>query len=328
MLGFLARGGLVVFAVPIVVLPTPIGISNLVGGTALTGSGASEGLIRLILAGVLVVMGLVAAGLVIGAFADVVLGRVAATFARDRAGGTVPGRRHPEPAATSAAATSAAATSALDRDHPPVEPGFSSMLWRLVVLRALSLVPVGLAVAWATSRLVAAGYHQLILPDDLTIPLAVRILVVAVDAAVVVVVVWLMAEFFGGIAVRHVILGGRSVPGAVAAAIRQVARRPLAAVVTWILGVLGLVITAGPPLLLAAALWSRLQALLADEAPIIRLLPATFVFVLVWVGGLFLVGTAVTWRSVLGSLEVLRTAPGSFAPVERPDAPGSGRHIH
>lgn len=311
-MGFLARGGLVLFALPIVVLPTPIGISIFLGGTALTGSGASDGLILLIVAGVLLVMGLVAAGLVIEAFADVVLGREAATFARDRAGEAAPGRRHPEPVAAGWAVTGT-----LDRDHQPVEPGFSSMLGRLVILRAMTLVPIAFAVAWATSRLVAAAYHQLILPDDLTIPLAVRILVEAVDAAVVVVVVWLVAELFGGIVVRHVILGGRSAAGAAAAAIRQVARRPLTAVVTFILGVLGLVITAGPLLLLAAALWSRLQALLADDAPAVQLLPATFVFVLVWAGGLVVVGTVVTWRGLLGSLDLLRAMPGFSAPVER-----------
>ena len=292
LLGFLARGGLVLFVLPIVVLPTPIGISNLLGGTALTGSGASDGLIRLIVASVMLVMGVIAAGLVIGAFTDVILGREAATFARVGA----------EP----------------DRDRQRRITGFSSLLGRLVALRGLTLIPVAFAVAWATSRLVAAGYNQLILPDDLSIPLAVRILLDAMDAAVAVVVVWLVAELFGGLAVRHAILGRRSVPGAAAAAIRQVARRPLAVAATWITGVLGLVLAAGPALLLAAVLWSRLQALLADEAPLFRLLPAIFVFVLVWVGGLVLVGIVVTWRSLLGSLDTLRAQPEARPSEERP----------
>ena len=44
LVGFLARGGLILFTLPIVVLPTPTGISNFIGGTALTGAGASDAL--------------------------------------------------------------------------------------------------------------------------------------------------------------------------------------------------------------------------------------------------------------------------------------------
>jgi hypothetical protein len=53
-------------------------------------------------------------------------------------------------------------------------------------------------------------------------------------------------------------------------------------------------------------MWSRLQALLADDVTILLLLPATLVFVLAWGGGLVAVGAVVAWRSLLGSLDVLR----------------------
>ena len=291
LLGFLARGGLVVFLLPIVVLPTPIGISNAIGGTALTASGPSDGLIRLMVAGVVLVMGLVAVGATVGAVADLLLGRAAVTLmlAESHTHAIGPGRPAADPAG-------------------PAVPGTSPVLGRLIVVRIVALVPIAIAVAWATSRLVAAGYHQLILPDDLTVPLGVRILLEALDAAALVVAVWLIAEFLGGIAVRQVILAGFSIPGAAGATILAVARRPLASLATFVIGVLALAITAGPALLVSAVLWSRLQALLADGAPIVLVLPATFSFVLVWGGSLLAIGAVVAWRSLLGSLDVLRAA--------------------
>jgi hypothetical protein len=270
LLGFLARGGLVAFLLPIVALPTAIGIANFIGGTALTGSGASDGLIRLIVAVVALVVGSLAVGAVLGAIADVLLAREAI----------------------------AAATAF--RDGLVTEPG-----------RARAM-----AAAVAATRLVAAGYHQLILPDDLTLPLAVRILLEALDAAVVVLVVWLVAEWVGGAAARQVIVGRRSAGAAFAVAIAGIIRRPLTGLATYGLGVVGLAVAAGPALLVAAVLWSRLQALLADDVPALLLLPATFVFVLVWTGGLAAVGVVTAWRSVAGTLDVLRA--GSLEPVSVP----------
>jgi hypothetical protein len=307
LLGFLARGGLALFLLPIVVLPTPIGISNVIGGTALTGSGASDGLVRLIVAVVLLVLGLVALGVVVGAKADVMLAR--ATLAALREG---PGREESGRAVTGAA-RAGAGWSPADAGSDAGPPGSGSLVARLAVVRIVVLVPVAAAATWAASRLVAAGYHELILPDDLSVPLPIRILVGALDAAAVLTAVWLLAELLGGLAVRHVILTRRSIPGAIAASIAGCVRRPLTTGATWFLGLVVLIVTAGPTLVLAAALWNRLQVLLADAAPVVLLVPATFVFVLVWGGGLLLVGAGVTWRSVLGNLDMLRAGPTAGA---------------
>jgi hypothetical protein len=305
LLGFLARGGLVAFLLPIVALPTAIGIANFIGGTALTGSGASDGLIRLIVAVVALVVGSLAVGAVLGAIADVLLAREAIAAATAFRDGLVT-----EPGRARAMAAAVAAT------H--VTPW---LVGRLLVVRAFALLPVGLAIAWAATRLVAAGYHQLILPDDLTLPLAVRILLEALDAAVVVLVVWLVAEWVGGAAARQVIVGRRSTGAAFAVAVAGIVRRPLTSLATYGLGVVGLAVAAGPALLVAAVLWSRLQALLADDVPALLLLPATFVFVLVWTGGLAAVGVVTAWRSAAGTLDVLRAGSPEPVSVPAPTAP-------
>ncbi len=290
LLGFLARGGLVAFLLPIVVLPTPTGISNFIGGTALTGAGASDPLIRLIAAGIALVVAIVLAGVVLGAVADVLLARAALAFGLAQAGGSV----------------TAEGRDAAEREAAATIRVSPSLVGQLVAVRLIALIPVALAVAWGTARLVAAGYHQLILPDDLTVPLALRILLEALDAAVVVIVVWLAAELVGGVAVRDVILGRRSAPAAIVAAIAGLVRRPVTSVATYVLGLMALALVAGPTLLGAAVLWGRLQAMLSDDVHVLVALPVTFVFVVVWGGGLALTGAVTAWRSVFGSLDVLR----------------------
>jgi hypothetical protein len=187
------------------------------------------------------------------------------------------------------------------------------MVVQVFLIRLVTLAPVALAVAWGTARLVAAGYHQLILPDDLAVPLGLRILFEALDAAVVVLAVWLVSEWIGGMAVRHVVVSGRSVPMAFVEALAGIVRRPLTSVATYVLGVGALAVTAGPTLMIAAMVWSRLQALLADDVTILLLVPATLVFVLVWGGGLLAVGAVVGWRSILGNLDVLRAVQARSA---------------
>jgi hypothetical protein len=70
-------------------------------------------------------------------------------------------------------------------------------------------------------------------------------------------------------------------------------------------------------------LWSRLQSLLADDVPVLLLLPATFVFVLVWTGGLVAVGIVAAWRSIAGTLDVARGGRIDVAPEPTADPPAS-----
>jgi hypothetical protein len=309
LLGFLARGGLVAFLVPIAALPTPIGIANFIGGTALTGSGASDGLVRLIATAVVVVVVVVALGAVLGAIADALLAREAVAAAAIAQAGLITDHARGRTVEAAVAKTPVTAT----------------LVGSLLVVRGVTLLPVGFALAWASTRLYAAGYHQLILPDDLAVPLVVRILREASDAAIVVFGAWLIAEFLGGVAVRHVVVGRRSATGALAGAVAEIVRRPVTSAATYLLGVAGVAGAALPTLLLSAALWSRLQAFLADDMSLLLLLPATFVFVLVWTGGLAAVGVVTAWRSLAGTLDVLRHGGAAVAvevpPVADPPLP-------
>src|SRR5687767_14298709 len=141
--GFLARGGLLVFVLPVVVLPTTVGISNWIGATSLTASGPTASLIWLLAVAAIGATVSFLAGVVIGAAADLLLFREAS----DRVG---------------------------ERDGVPPRLGVAITL-RLAAIRVVALVPFALAVAWAGSRVAAATYHELILPEELVTPLVLRV---------------------------------------------------------------------------------------------------------------------------------------------------------
>jgi hypothetical protein len=93
LLGFLARGGAVLFVLPIVVLPTPTGLSNFIGSQALTAGGPSLGLIWLLATALTGVAALILFGTVIGAVVDLRLLGEAVEFEAARDGGLLPGVR-------------------------------------------------------------------------------------------------------------------------------------------------------------------------------------------------------------------------------------------
>jgi hypothetical protein len=305
LLGFLARGGLVLFVLPIVVLPTPIGISNVIGGTGITGSGASDGLVRLVVALLLLVVAAVAFGTVIGASADLLLGRAALLE------GVAPPHDGPGSAGEPPISADRGAAGGEPRRTagPSMDLSARTVTGRIVLVRAAALLPVAAAMAWATARLGAAGYHQLILPDDLTVPLVIRILGEALDAAIVVVIVWLLSELIGGLAVRHSVASGRGPLRGALGAVRSLVRRPLTSLATFIVGVVSVVVTAGIALATAAWLWSGVQVMVSDDAPAVLLVPAILGFVAAWGGGLLAVGVVVAWRGVFGWLDVVREQP-------------------
>lgn len=285
--GFLARGGLLLFALPFVALPTVVGIGNWIGPTSITASGPSERL--LLLLGTLAGIGIasLALGTVIGAFADVALFRAAAGADAALRGG-------------------------------PVQPprGSKALLARLVVIRLLALVPVSLALAWTANRFGAAAYRELILPDELVTPIVVRVLDRTRDAVALVIGAWLLGELIGGIAVRHHLRRGDPIPVALLRPLGDLIRRPMTTAVTFALGAVLPFFVLAPPLAIAWLLFGGARVALAD-AELARTVAATVLFVAAWGLALAAAAYVAAWRSLLASFEVLR-AERTAAPVAIP----------
>lgn len=286
--GFLARGGLLAFLLPILVLPTPAGIQNSLSPIlrpSLLNGEIGAGLLPLAAAAASAGVGLFMLGSLIGAWADVVVvRRFASALDRDDAA------RH-----------GAAA-------RPPV--------LEALAVRLLAHLPLALALLWGGPAVYDAAYAQLLTPFEVTSPLAVRIASAVPGVLVVVVAAWLLGEAAGGAGVRELVLGGRGVGRSVLRGWLGLVRRPVASFVTLVLAT-GLVLAAVAPALVAAAMaWNRLRAALYEGRPediVIGLL----LFVALWLGGLVLAAVATSARAAIWTAEWFRAPRRSGGPDDQ-----------
>jgi hypothetical protein len=268
--GFLARGGIVLFLIPIVPLPSPVGLANVIGPTAATPSGPSSEAAGVLAAVTAVVLAWLVVGTAVGALADAFL---TGAFG---AGGRV-----------------------------PVTPG---LLARMMGVRLAALLPVGLALAVATRPVVESTYRQLISPYDLAVPLVSRVVREVVPAIGLVVAAWLLAEIVAGLAVRSIVLRNDSAGVSLRRAIGHLVRRPASTLATAAVGLASLAVAIGPPLVAASAVWSLLGEQLARTAANRGDLGPTLLvglaLVAIWIGGLVLCGVASAWRGLLWTAEL------------------------
>ena len=291
--GFLARGGIVLFVLPILTLPSVVGLTTFVGPTAITAAGLSERFVALaaIAAGILAAW--LVAGTLVGAAVDVALVRSA--LRPDEAAGW-PGA---DPDRGGRGGRGAR--------------GDRGLVRRLFVVRLVTLIPLGLALAWGAARLVDVGYHELILPGDLARPFVLRVLAGAPEVVLAILVTWLAGELVGAVAVRLAIVEGRSAGPALRGALRSIVRRPLGplGILATTLGASAVVVA--PPVAAATIAWEAVRTSLLGGAELAPALLAVGVFVALWLGGLVLAGIAAAWRSIAWSVALVRDHRGAGA---------------
>jgi hypothetical protein len=282
LVAFLLRGGWLLLALPIVVVPSTVGIATFIGPTAITPAGPSaslvEGAMALAVAAVawFVVGGLAAAG----AEALLIVGTLADETPRPRSGTGGP----------------------LEAEHPVGV----ALAGRMLLARVVASLPLALAAAWGVAQAVAATYAELITPTDTATPLPVRVLRDIPEVVALFFVAWLVAETVGAIAIRRVVLFDDGVLRSIAFAVRHLVRRPLASVATILVTLVGSAVLVAPGLVVAAMSWDRVGRGLTGDADAVLVVVLTFLFVVVWVSALALAGAASAWRSVAWTLEVLR----------------------
>lgn len=282
---FLVRGGIVVLAFPIVVLPTPTGLSNVLGPiiTSIALTGPSRALLAL---GGLAI-GATVAWLLVSGLAGVAADRSLIRWASGREAAT-PRRR----------------------------------LWSMLIVRLLAYVPLAAALVYGAGVIGAAIYHELILPDDLTTPLVLRVIREEPWPIVLIIAAWLFGETAGGLAERSIVLDDGSIPRALGRALSHVLTRPLRTLLTVAAGVAAFICVLGPVLVAAAASWSVVSSGLDRGGVGIDTLLASIAFVAIWLGGLILVGAVAAWRSVMWTLEVLARGPDRAGSAQAVSARG------
>jgi hypothetical protein len=283
---FLVRGGLLLFLLPIVAIPSPLAVSNVVAPLIVP----------------------VAFGRIGGDVVVLAAAAATALFVWLVVGGWLA-------AAIELALVREAADSAIEEgvvDGPAFAPGAKprqrDVAGGMLAARLVVGLPLAAAVGLGAVRIVAVAYAELTSPTDVALSLPLRVARGAATEIAIIIAAWLIAELLGGIAGRRVALAGAGVWPALRAAVAVVVRRPRSAIAPWLLWslVLGGVLAG---LLVAARLtWDQVQAAMSAARPDgIAIAAMLVLFVTVWLGGLSLVGLLAAIRTVGGTFEDLRT---------------------
>ena len=307
---FLLRGGIVLVALPLVVLPTPVGVANLVAPTVnAVAFGAIEPGIVVQLGGVVVafVVWLLLGGWVAAALEAEGVRLVAAD---EEVGG--------EDGPTMDADGDPGDSPGFGRD-----PGRGTEAARILTVRLLADLPLALALVWASVRLILATYQELTAPGDLADPLLVRVITNVPDALILVALTWAIGEIVGADAARRIVLRRESVGSALAGGIGLLVRGPVGAIARFAVPLiaLGLVIgvTAFASSVVGGAVGSALD-LGTDPGAMVASVVA---LVTLWLVGLSLIAVVSAWRAAVWTVAGL-LAWGTFG-GSRSSRPGDWR---
>lgn len=289
---FLLRGGFVAVLVPMVVLPTAVGLANVVV-PALT-TFIFRGLTPSIAVPLAVIAG--------GALLWLVAGGFVAAAAEADLVRRIASDEEVRPARPSADVAII------------VEPS----LWRLVTVRLLAHLPLVLAASWGAVRLISVAYRELSVPGDVTVPLALRVASAAPDAVAVVGATWLLGETVGALAARRLVMIGGRVPPALGWALLHVIRRPIRTAVLAVVLLAPMVSILVAVGLAVSTVWDALSAQLSLGTGILATLVLVTILVALFGAGLVLIGVTSAWRGAVWTLEVA----GTFgATVHGPEGP-------
>ena len=274
---FLAGGGILLLAWPILVLPTPTGLQNALGGpvSSLVFGDPSPTLVVLIAGAITALLLLLLAGTLAGAWAE-------------RQGIAV---------ALEAAADDGLGLPAADLEGAPGA-------WRVAVVRLLGLAPLVIVAALAWQPFYDATYRQLVLPQDLVTPLPLRILGDVPWVVIAVAGVWLLSDAAAAVGVRRLVLDREPVLAAWLMGWGDLLRRPQRIIPTALLGAAVLALLVGPAMAAAAAGWSHVRDILVGDRDPLIAAGAVGIWVAIWLGGLVLVGVGAAVRAAAWTLEM------------------------
>jgi hypothetical protein len=274
---FLVRGGIVVLVLPIVVLPTTTGLANELAPllTSLYLGRTTVEVVSLVVAAAAALTAVVLFAMLVGTWLD---GALVADAAQDEELGR------------------------LRRDVRTMRV----LLARGLAVRLLAFVPLGIAVAWGAGRIVDAGYAELTLPDDLSLPLALRVLARVPDAVVVVGAAWVVGEVLGGLALRHLILDGATVSRALRAALVTLIRQPIAGIATTIVTDVALAGTAALGVAGSVIATDRVRVAISHGDAIPEVVAGLLLLAGVWVASLVVIGVMTAFRNIAWTFEVVR----------------------
>jgi hypothetical protein len=289
---FLLRGGIVLVALPIVVLPSPVGLANALGPTVTAVALGTVTTPMLVAGGAVVIVALAAL---------VCAGWLAAAFEAE-----------------------AVRIVALDDDVAALRsaqprPTGRWVAARILVARLVADLPLAAALAWGSVRFVSVTYRELTNPFDVSTPIALRVLEATPEVIAAVIVTWLIGEIVGAMAARRIVLNGDGIGRAVVGAVGTVLRHPVTVLVRFCGPTLVLAVMLVVSALAAATSWGAAADMLEAPADPIAPVIAIIALVLLWMVGLFLVSVLCAWRAAVWTIaEVLREGTFGWSADSQP----------
>lgn len=278
---FLLRGGFVLVVAPIVVLPSAVGVGNVL--TPLLSTFVFHGLTPTI--------AFLVAAAVVGLFVWVVGGGLLAAAAESELVRRIAADDEAWGYGELAAGIDVAA-------HPA---------WRVLTVRLIASLPLLLALSWGAIRIVTVAYRELTVPSDVAVPLVARVVGGATDAVAIVVGAWLVSETVGGIAARRVILSGERVPVALRVAVIRLLRAPARCAALALVPLVPVALALLVAGLATSVAWNALRAAFSYDAGPLVVLVLVAALVALFIGGLALIGVASAWRGAAWTVELTGT---------------------
>lgn len=300
--GFLSRGGILLFLLGVVSLPSPLALSNVVAPllVPIVFGGWTPFVIAVVALLIGSVLGWIVVGGWIGAATEIVLIRDARGAAIEE--GVPIGGDGPRPRWLTA---------------------------RVTVAHFAAQVPLAVVAAIGSVSIVSVIYQELVTPSDVATPLAVRVIRGAAGPIAAIVVAWVIGELAGGLAARRIVARGESIVGGVVRAYVALVARPLSAVVPGLLTLAVLLLELAATVAIVSLAWTAARTRLA-ELPISWPAAGLAVAALAaaWCLALAVAGIAAAWRSAAMTFEeeraaIAATGDGVRAPTADPGAAGT-----
>jgi len=293
--GFLVRGGILLFLVAIVTLPSPLALSNEVGPiiTRLYLGDLDPSILALLVGMIVLAIALIVGGGWFAAATEVILIRDARLAASEEGITSRPLR--------------------------------SMGRWlsaRAAAAHLVALIPMGVVLGIGSVQIFGVAYRELLNPTD-NGPVALRVIGGASGPVTAIVASWVLGEIVGGLAVRRVVLGGEPVIGAVLRSAADLVRRPAGALLAPVVITAVLVVDLGAVLAVVMIVWTEVRNRLVR--PVDDELATALTLVTLgaaWSLALLVTGLIDAWRSAAMTFELERA---EAVRTVRPAVPDAGK---
>jgi hypothetical protein len=288
---FLLRGGVILVALPILVVPTPVGVGNLLAPTltALVFGGVTQELFVLVVAIVVAILAWVVAGGVLAAVLEAEAARIVIA--------------HEDVAPAAGVGTHQLAADELpDALTPRVARRRRSEAVRVFLVRLVAHVPLAAVGVWGVVRLVAATYRELTNPVDVSAPLVWRVLIASPDVVAMVLLTWTIGQTLGAVAARRLVLARGEITVALRDATLTLLRRPIVVLADFWLPTVALALALAPSALAASSAGDVVREAMSTPNDPLELFLAVVLFVSLWVVGLVLTSVICAWRAAVWTI--------------------------